>query len=424
MSETSDTRWSWPLLVTVAALNMVGMTVVIPILPFIVRDHLPDGADLAVWVGLLEAVNALCAFLASPVLGGLSDRYGRRPVIILGAFGAAVGFLIFGFGGGLWALVLGRVIQGVTAGDMPAVYAYLADITPAPQRSRRYGMLGAVCGAGFMVGPALGGLLAVHSTVLPVVVTAAVAATVGATALILLPESLPAGRRTTALRLARVNPVASFRTAFARPGLRGPLVGLVLVAVPFGFFINNYSVVAMDAVHWDAVRVGLLTSGVGVLDIVVQGGLLALLLPRLGERRVILAGGTAQAAGFAAVAVVAGLAHEPWLIVVGTLCIGGGEGMVTATLTGVLSSQVGESEQGWLAGVVEGVQTGVGVVAPLIVGVLYSGVGHAAPYWAGLLLVLSALVVFGRTLPGRSLRTVENTASSSVSPSRPGSSES
>jgi DHA1 family tetracycline resistance protein-like MFS transporter len=180
----------------------------------------------------------------------------------------------------------------------------------------------------------------------------------------------------------------------------------------------------MVAVHWDAVRVGLLTSGVGVLDIVVQGGLLALLLPRLGERRVILAGGTAQAAGFAAVAVVAGLAHEPWLIVVGTLCIGGGEGMVTATLTGVLSSQVGESEQGWLAGVVEGVQTGVGVVAPLIVGVLYSGVGHAAPYWAGLLLVLSALVVFGRTLPGRSLRTVENTASSSVSPSRPGSSES
>ena len=132
-----------------------------------------------------------------------------------------------------------------------------------------------------------------------------------------------------------------------------------------------------------------------------QGGLLALLLPRIGERRVILAGGVAQLAGFAAVVTVAGLVHEPWLIVVGTLLIGGGEGMVTATLTGVLSSQVGEDEQGWLAGVVEGIQTGVGIVAPLIVGLLYSGVGHSAPYVLGCLLVLAALVVFGRTLPGR-----------------------
>ena len=393
-------RWSWWLLIAVSTLNMVGMTVVIPILPFIVRDHLPDGANLAVWVGLLEAVNALCAFLASPVLGGLSDRYGRRPVLVLGAFGAAVGFLVFGFGGGLWALVLGRVIQGITAGDMPAIYAYLADITPAAQRARRYGVLGAVSGAGFMVGPALGGLLAVHSTLLPVVVTAGVATTVGLLALVLLPESLPAGRRARDLEFDRTNPVTAFRSAFSRQGLRGPLTGLVLVAVPFGFFINNYSVVAMDAVSWDAVRVGLLTSGVGVLDIVVQGGLLALLLPRLGERRVILVGATGQLAGFAAVATVAGLVHDPWLIVVGTLLIGGGEGMVTATLTGVLSSAVGEGEQGWLAGVVEGVQTGVGVVAPLVVGLLYSGAGHATPYWLGCLLIFGALVVFGRTLPG------------------------
>ncbi len=393
-------RWSWWLLIAVSTLNMVGMTVVIPILPFIVRDHLPDGANLAVWVGLLEAVNALCAFLASPVLGGLSDRYGRRPVLVLGAFGAAVGFLVFGFGGGLWALLLGRVIQGITAGDMPAIYAYLADITPAAQRARRYGVLGAASGAGFMVGPALGGLLAVHSTLLPVVVTAGVATTVGLLALVLLPESLPEGRRTRDLTFSRANPVLAFRTAFSRPGLRGPLTGLVLVAVPFGFFINNYSVVAMDAVSWDAARVGLLTSGVGVLDIVVQGGLLALLLPRLGERRVILVGATGQLAGFAAVATVAGLAHEPWLIVVGTLLIGGGEGMVTATLTGVLSSKVEEEEQGWLAGVIEGVQSGVGVIAPLVVGLLYSGVGHAVPYWLGCLLIFGALVLFGRTLPG------------------------
>ena len=251
-----------------------------------------------------------------------------------------------------------------------------------------------------MVGPALGGLLAVHSTLLPVVVTAGAATTVGLLTLVLLPESLPVGRRTRHLTFSRTNPVTAFRTAFSRPGLRGPLIGLMLVAVPFGFFINNYSVVAMDAVSWDAVRVGLLTSGVGVLDIVVQGGLLGLLLPRFGERRVILVGASAQLAGFSAVATVAGLVHEPWLIVVGTLLIGGGEGMVTATLAGVLSSKVGEGEQGWLAGVVEGVQTGVGVIAPLLVGLLYSVAGHATPYWLGCLLIFGALVAFDRTLPG------------------------
>lgn len=191
-------RWAWPMLVTITLLNVIGMTIVLPILPFVVRDVMPSFGTLALWVGLLEAVNALCAFIAAPILGGVSDRWGRRPVIVIGAFGAAVGFLVFALGGflagtlsgAIWLLLLGRIIQGITAGDMPALFAYVADITPAEQRAKRYGMLGALTGIGFMIGPAVGGLLAAHSVDLPVLATAAVALTVGVVALVALPEKI------------------------------------------------------------------------------------------------------------------------------------------------------------------------------------------------------------------------------------------
>lgn len=406
-SETSaaTSRWAWPMLVTVTLLNVVGMTIVLPILPFVVRDVMPSVGTLALWVGLLEAVNALCAFLAAPVLGGISDRWGRRPVIVIGAFGAALGFLVFALGGylgatgtfsgAIWLLLLGRIIQGVTAGDMPALFAYVADITPADQRAKRYGMLGALTGIGFMVGPALGGLLAAHSVDLPVLATAGVALTVGVITLVALPESHAPENRTGSLEIEKIHPLGVFRGAFARPNLRMLLTGLVLVAIPFSFFVNNYSVLAMDTVNWSPTQIGLLNSCIGVLDIIIQGVLLGILLKWVGERGVILGGLAVQALGVLALAVLATVLHQPWLLITGTLMLGAGEGPMTATLNGVLSTSVSDDEQGWLAGVTQGIQNAVGVVVPLVVGVLY-GIGAGVPYWLGLVLLVAAFVVLSR----------------------------
>lgn len=390
-------RRAWLTLISITMLNVIGMTVVLPVLPFVVQRYVDTPAHLAVWVGVLESVNALCAFLVAPLFGGLSDRFGRRPVIIVATLGAAVGFATFGIGGSIWVLLAGRVIQGITAGDMPALFAYAADITPPAERAKRFGLLGALNGVGFMIGPALGGLLAAIHIDLPVFVTAGIALVVAIISFFALPESLAPEKRTRRLKLEGLHPVAVFKGAFGRPELRGLLVALVFVALPFGMFVNNFSVLALDQVQWTATAIGLLTAAIGILDIVLQGVLMQALLPRLGERGIIVAGLIAQAVGLAALAIVGSVFAEPWILIVGTLLIGGGQGPATAAMDGVLSQQVGEHEQGWIAGVMQSLNTGVNVIAPLIAGVLYASVSHAAPYALGFLLMVGAIVVVGRT---------------------------
>lgn len=394
------------MLVVLTMLTTAGMTVVLPVLPFVVLRYVPDRSHLALWVGVLEAANGLCTFLVAPLLGALSDRIGRRPVIIVAAFGAAIGYLLFGIGGALWVLLLGRVIQGATAGDLPALFAYLADITPPEQRAKRFGLLGALSGIGTMVGPAVGGLLAAVDVDFPVLVTAGIAAVVGVLSVVLLPESLPAERRTRGFELRDLQPFRVLSRAFGRPDLRGLLVGIVLVTVPFMFFVNNFSVLALDSIGWTATKIGLLTAFVGVIDIVIQGALLGPMLRRLGERGVLLSGIVTQAVGILALAVVASVLAQPWLFVVGALVVAAGQGAAQATMDGVASNAVGPDEQGWLAGAIQSITAGIGVVAPLLAGVLYVSVSHAAPYWSGVVMMVAAVLVLARARVSSPSRTV------------------
>lgn len=393
---TGTGRRAWIMLIVITTLTTAGMTVVLPVLPFVVLRYVSNPADLAVWVGILETVNALCAFLVAPFLGRISDRFGRRPVIIVAGFGAALGFLLFGIGGALWVLLLGRVVQGVTAGDLPALFAYLADITPPDKRARRFGVLGATAGIGTMVGPALGGSLAAIDVDLPVFVTAGLALTVAIVSIFLLPESLAPQRRIATLDLRAVHPFAVFRGVFRRPELRSLMVGLVLVGLPFGFFVNNFSVLALDAIDWNPTAIGLLTACVGIIDIAIQGVLLGFLLPRIGEKGVIVSGIVTQAVGLVALAGVASLLAEPWLFIVGALTMAAGQGAATATMDGVLSNAVGDDEQGWIAGAAQSLNAAIGTVAPLVAGLLYAHVAHAAPYVLGALLMVAAAVVIAR----------------------------
>ncbi len=259
------------MLVVITMLTTAGMTVVLPILPFVVLRYVPGQSRLAVWVGILETVNALCAFQVAPLLGRVSDRFGRRPVIVLAGFGAAMGYLLFGIGGSIWVLLLGRIIQGLTAGDLPALFAYLADITPPEQRARRFGILGALSGIGTMIGPAVGGILATIDIALPVFVTAAIAAIIALLSVFLLPESLARENRTPSLQLTALHPLHVFREAFGRVELRRLMAAMIMVGLPFGFFVNNFSVLALDAIGWNATLIGLVTAAVGVVDIIIQG---------------------------------------------------------------------------------------------------------------------------------------------------------
>ncbi|MCP1427667.1 DHA1 family tetracycline resistance protein-like MFS transporter [Microbacterium foliorum] len=396
ISSPRGEKRAWLMLVVLTMLTVVGMTVVLPVLPFVVLQYVSHEGDLAIWVGVLEAINGLCAFLVAPFLGRLSDRFGRRPVIIGAAFGAAFAMTLFGIGGAIWVLVLARVLQGLTAGDLPALFAYLADITPPEKRAQRFGLLGALSGIGMMIGPAVGGLLATVSLQLPVFLTAAVALTIAILSIFLLPESLAPENRIARIAVRDIQPFGVFREAFGRRELRGLMIGFGLLALPFGFFVNNFSVLALDAVQWGPTQIGLLTAGVGIIDILIQGLLLGILLPRIGERGVIISGIVAQAIGLTALAIVASIFAQPWVFIVGALLLAAGQGASTAAMDGAMSNAVGDDEQGWLGGATQSLNAAMGTVAPLIAGALYVTVSHAAPYWLGAALMVVAVVVVAR----------------------------
>jgi len=384
------------MLIVLTMLTTVGMTVVLPVLPFVVLQYVSNEGDLAVWVGVLEAVNGLCAFLVAPFLGRLSDRFGRRPVIVVAAFGAAVGMTLFGIGGALWVLLLARVIQGATAGDLPALFAYLADITPPHKRAQRFGILGALSGIGTMIGPAVGGLLAAISIDLPVFATAGVSFVIAVLAVFLLPESLRPENRIASIALRDLHPLAVLRDAFGRPELRGLMIGFGLLALPFGFFVNNFGVLAFDTIHWGPTAIGMLIAAVGIIDIIVQGVLLGILLPRLGERAVIVAGIVAQIVGLSALAVVASVLAQPWVFVLGALMLAAGQGASQAAMDGAMSNAVGDDEQGWLGGATQSLNAAMSAVAPVVAGVLYAAVAPSAPYWLGAALMVVAVIVVSR----------------------------
>lgn len=401
---TGVAKRAWPLLIAISFLATMGMTIVIPVLPFVVQRYLPGGTNLALWVGILESVYALCAFLAAPALGVLSDRYGRKPVLIISVLGSAIGYLLFGIGGAIWVLLLSRIIDGLTAGDMPVLFAYLADITPPEDRAKRYGMLGALSGVGFMIGPAAGGLLAQLDLNAPVFVTAAIALVVGVLAAVALPETHRPENRITSVKLINLQPFTIVKDAFARRELRALLIGFALISLPFAFFVNNFSVLALDTLNWGPTQVGLLTSGIGVTGIVIQGGLLGLLIRLMGDRGVVIAGMLGQLIGCVGLAVTATFVPSAAIFGAAALLFGASQGAQTAALEGMLSTAVDASEQGWLAGAFSSLGSVTQMLGPLLAGWLYASLSHTAPYWLGAVVIGAATVVLWRSTRATSSR--------------------
>ncbi|MCA0294630.1 MAG: MFS transporter [Actinobacteria bacterium] len=393
-SATPTHPLAWPLLIAITFLTTIGMTIVFPVLPFILREYVPE-TSLALWVGVLEGVYALCAFLAAPFLGSFSDRWGRKPILVVSVLGSAVGYVMFGIGGALWVLLVSRIIDGLTAGDMPVMFAYLADITPPEKRAARYGLLGALGGIGTMVGPAIGAYLATISLSAPVFATAAIAVLIGLIAAVVLPESLSPANRSTTLDLTELHPLKVISAAFARRELRSLLIGFTLISIPFAFFVNNVSVLALDAVHWGPTEVGLLLSGVGVVDIIIQGLLLGLLVKRFGERGVVVGGMVGQLVGCVGLALVAVFVPLTWVLATASLVFAAGQGGMQAALDGLMSSSVAADEQGWLAGGLSSLGSAVQMTAPLLAGWLY-GFSHGAPHWIGAALIALAAFTLAR----------------------------
>jgi len=367
-------------------LDVIGLSILGPVAPYIVRRY----RDNASMVTLLTVIYAGAQFLAAPILGQISDRVGRRPVLLLSVLGSAIGYFIFGLGGALWVLLLSRLIDGLTGGNMSTAGAYIVDVSAPEQRAPNMTLIGMAFGLGFIIGPALGGLLGQWSVDLPLF-AAGVLSLVSALAVYFwLPESLaPERRETGALRLADFNPLAAIGRFLGRPGL-----GLVLVVgalFNFGFdgansTVGLYVIGKFAAQPW---QIGALFVTVGLATAVVQAALVGRLVPRFGEKRMALV----SLAGNAAGSLLFVAAPALWLLFPLGFLQAGVTGFIWATTGSLAAGYVSEREQGQLAGVSAALAGLMAMLGPLTAGAAYDAVSPAAPFWISLTVMLLGAVL-------------------------------
>lgn len=379
-------RFSLIFILVTNFLNFAGIGLLGPVSPFLVSRYLADPGQLALVNGWLFTSYSLCQFIAVPGLGALSDRFGRRPVLLLCLLGSAFGYLIFGLGGALWMLFLGRIIDGITGGNLGAIYAYVADLTEPQDRTRYYGMLGAVSGFAFVLGPALGGILAkAGGPTAPVFFAAIVSLINVCWGYFAMPESLKPENRSQNIKITQLNPFTQLIRIFRLPQLRWLLLAVLLWTLPFAALQSNLSVLGKDFLGAQPEDVSGIFAIVGVVGIIVQGGLIRVLLKRFSEIQIALVGSAFLVTGFALIGLVPSVRSVP-LLIVGTLVFALGNSLFTPSITGLVSQSIGARDQGRVQGGSQSVQAVARVIGPLLGSAVYVYISAGASYFLGAIL--------------------------------------
>ncbi len=373
-------------------IDFTGFGLVIPLLPFYAEKL---GAN-AVEVGLLLTLYAVAQFMFTPALGALSDRYGRRPIILASLIVEALSLVLTALAGSLGLLLFARFLGGLGASNIGSAQAVVADVTPPDKRARGMGAIGAAIGLGFVVGPALGGVLARAGVAVPFWLAAALAVLNAALVFVLLPETRRHHAQSSSGRPVGADTRPGIAVLFGgwQRAATSPLIErLIVVNLCYMLaFTAMEAVLPLFTQHffgWRAEQNGYLFTYVGVLVVVVQGGLVGRLARRIGERTLLLGGLLALAAGLALLAFGSSLAVL--LVAVGIVSIG--DGAVAPSVSALLSMASPPERQGEVLGISQGVG-GLGrVLGPLVAGALFSGIGPGAPFLFGSALGSAALVL-------------------------------
>jgi DHA1 family tetracycline resistance protein-like MFS transporter len=349
-------------------IDMLAFGIIIPVLPHLIVELIGGSiAKAAVWTSGFGTLFMLMQFVCSPIQGTLSDRFGRRTVILISSFGLGVDFIVMAVAPVLWLLFVGRAVSGMCAASFSTANAYIADITPREKRAAAFGMLGGAFAVGFIVGPALGGFLGHLWIRLPFWVAAVLCLINFCYGFFVLPESLPRERRAARFDWRHANPLGSLLLLKRYPQVLG-LASVVFLTALAQFAINSTYVLYTDyRFGWGPQTVGYTLTLVGVLTGVVQALLVRRLMPKLGERRMILMGLALWVAGMACF----GFAPTAWMFVVGIpiLCLGGLAGPPTQSL---ITHQVDPAEQGRLQGALSSLQSLAGIVGPALFANLFA----------------------------------------------------
>lgn len=372
-----------------ALLDVMSMGIIIPVLPQLIEQLSGSTSAAGLWNGLFVALWAAMQFLCSPVIGSLSDRFGRRPVILVSVAGLALDFMLMALAPNLWWLALGRILAGVTSSSFTSTFAYMADITPPDKRARGYGLIGAAFSGGFVAGPLLGGVLGEISLRAPFWAAAALSALAFVYGLFVLPESLPVERR-MAFSWRRANPFGALKLLRSHPELSSLAIVNFLLYFAHHLFSAVFVLYAGDRYGWGAWQVGTLLALVGVMDMGVQGLLVGPVVKRLGDRTTMVIG-----LAFGAVGIMAmGLAPTGWLFVAAMLP-NALWGLAMPTIQSLMTQRVSESEQGQLQGANNSVGSIAGILSPIFFGGIYSlsvGAKPILPFIGSAFLIAAAVL--------------------------------
>ncbi len=370
----------------------IGFTIIAPVVPFLVQPYTSNPGEQAIIVTLLTSIYAVCVFFAAPGLGALSDRYGRRPLLLVCLLGSAIGYFVFGIGGALWVLFAGRIIDGITGGTISTIFAYFADITPGEQRSKYFGWVSAVVGAGTVIGPTLGGLLARFGYSVPMYFGAIITLLNVVYGFFFMPESLDRNNRLKVITFVRLNPFIQLASILSMKNLKRLLVSAFLLWIPNGSLQAVFSQFTLDTFSWKPALIGLMFSIMGVQDIISQGFIMPRLLLKLSDARIAILGMISEIIGYSLIAASALFSFYP-LFIAGMFIFGFGDSIFGPSFNGMVSKSVDSGEQGRIQGGSQSIQSLARIIGPVIGGQIYVSLGHAAPAFMGMLLIAAAIPV-------------------------------
>lgn len=378
-------------------LDILGIGLIIPVLPKLVGTLVENAQAQAWWLGAMLIAYGFMQFALAPTLGSLSDKWGRRPILLLGVLGLGVMFFVPAFSDSLTVILLSRVLGGMFSANIAVAQAYIADVTPKEQRAAAFGKIGACFGVGFILGPAAGGLIGEYSIRLPFILAGTLAILNFFYGLFILPESLRI-KNPNAVTFARCNPISSLLELGKFKQIGALLVVIALSSFVQSLLHSTWSLFTTFRFHWSPMDIGLSLVAIGTVTGIIQGKFIKSLLAFFGPKRLILFGLLSGAAAYLGFGLITVGALAYLIIVLNFLSVA-----VTPTLNGIVSEEVPAADQGRALGAVSALGSLMGVLAPLLGTPLLVHTSHMAPgsVLGGLpyiicsgLLLLAALIAF------------------------------
>jgi DHA1 family tetracycline resistance protein-like MFS transporter len=342
-------------------LDVLGLGLIIPVLPKLIESFSNNDLQAASSTyGIMVAVFALMQFLFSPILGSLSDRFGRRPIILISLFGAGLDYLLLAFAPSLVWLFIGRIIAGITSANITTINAYIADISTPEKRAQNFGLIGAAFGLGFILGPLLGGVLGSFGIRVPFMVVAGITLVNWLYGFFVLPESLPKDNRRP-YSWARANPIGSLVALGRYPVVKSLTSTFAFISLAQTMMYSVWALYTAYRYNWGTAEVGYSLAMVGLSAGLVQGGLIRRIVPKLGERRSVIVGLSVSAFSF----VLYGLAPQGWMFYLIPL-IGAFGGIAQPSAQAIISKNISPNEQGAVQGALASLNSLISIIAPII----------------------------------------------------------